>query len=72
MKVPENLAAKNKLGNGKINPFGRERLNSAFKKYDSDDKNKSGLGGDDADLMRSPLTRGQQGEPSFGADSGAA
>ena len=73
MKVPENLTdllgAQNKnqqkndpkntkLGNGVLsNPFGRERGNSAFKKYDSDDKNKSGLP-DDGDLMRSPLTRG--------------
>ena len=39
------------------NPFGRERLNSAFKKYDSDDKNKPGLP-DDGEIMRSPLTRG--------------
>jgi len=46
------------LGNGVLsNPFGRERGNSAFKKYDSDDKNKPGLP-DDGDLMRSPLTRG--------------
>ena len=52
------------------NPFGRERGNSAFKKYDSDDKNKPVLPDNDGDLMRSPLTRGQQGEPSFGADSG--
>ena len=52
------------------NPFGRERGNSAFKKYDSDDKNKSPLPDNDGDPIRSPLTRGQQGEPSFGADSG--
>jgi len=41
------------------NPFGqRERLNSAFKKYDSDDKSKSPALANQKDPNKSPLTKG--------------